>query len=249
MPPGNLDRPLDLPPAVSRVLDGFVEAARGGLGADLRAVVLFGSAAEGRLRATSDVNVVVVLRAFDAGKMDGLRDTARTAHAAIKLEPMFLLEGEIPAATQAFAVKFADVLRRRRILFGDDPFAGVTMPRGAEVLRLRQVLLNLALRLRQRYVLGSLREEQATLAVAEAAGPLRSCAAALLELRGTPAPSPKEALASIAASLPGGPWSEVLGHLSRARERRSLPAGAAGPTLLRLADLATLLRAEAERLQ
>jgi hypothetical protein len=46
----------NLPPRVQEVLRDFVEAARGAFGPDLRAVVLYGSAAEGRLRATSDVN-------------------------------------------------------------------------------------------------------------------------------------------------------------------------------------------------
>ncbi len=51
----------DLPDRVSRVLAEFVEQALTALGETLRAIVLFGSAAENRLRATSDVNVVVVL--------------------------------------------------------------------------------------------------------------------------------------------------------------------------------------------
>ena len=42
----------DLPAPAARVLEEFVEAARQALGAHLRAVVLVGSAAEGRLRAT-----------------------------------------------------------------------------------------------------------------------------------------------------------------------------------------------------
>src|SRR6185436_12825509 len=107
----------DLPPAVARVLEGVVEAARQGLGDDLRAVVLFGSAAEGKLRATSDVNVIFVLARFEAARIDGLRDAFRSAHAAAQLEPMFLLQEEVAAAVEAFAVKFADVLRRRRVIF------------------------------------------------------------------------------------------------------------------------------------
>jgi hypothetical protein len=72
---------------------------------------------------------------------------------------MFLLATEVPAAMEAFAAKFADVLRRRRVLFGDDPFAGRTIPRAAEIARLRQVLLNLILRLRAAYVSDGDREE------------------------------------------------------------------------------------------
>ena len=35
----------------------------------------------------------------------------------------------------AFAVKFADMFRRRRVLFGSDPLAQVEVPRGAIVTR------------------------------------------------------------------------------------------------------------------
>ena len=43
-----------LPADVGPFLQRFVDAARGALGADLMSIILFGSAAEGRLRATSD---------------------------------------------------------------------------------------------------------------------------------------------------------------------------------------------------
>ncbi len=243
----------ELPPIVARVIEGLVAAARAGLGEDLRSVVLFGSAAEGKLRATSDVNVIFVLARFDRARIDGLRDAFRSAHAATQLEAMFLLQEEVAAAVEAFPVKFADVLRRRRVIFGADPFAQVVLPRALEIGRLKQVLLNLALRLRERYVLSSLREEQAARIVADSAGPLRSFAAALLELQGRPVASAKEALAEVARELPapaegGAAWTAVLEHMSAAREGRALPAGVAGPTLLHLIDLALALRARVEAL-
>lgn len=40
----------------------LVTALRAALGEDLVSVVLFGTAAEDKLRATSDVNVIIVLR-------------------------------------------------------------------------------------------------------------------------------------------------------------------------------------------
>jgi predicted nucleotidyltransferase len=241
-------QPVALPDTVDRVLADFVDTTRTALGPDLRSIVLYGSAAEGQLRKTSDVNVIVVLTAFDPARVDLLREPLRTAYAAIKLEAMFLLESEVPAAVEAFAVKFADILHRRRVLHGDDPFASIAPSRRAEITRLKQELLNLALRLRQKYLLRSLREEQAALVVAETAGPIRTCAEAILDLQGKPAPSPKEALARVAASLPGSGWDVVLGHISEARENRALPPGVAGPTILRLAELAQAMRSQVEAL-
>lgn len=133
----------DLPAPVERVLRDFVDAARDAFGPDLRSIVLYGSAAEGRLRRTSDVNVIVVLHAFDPARADRLREPLRVAQTAVRLAAMFLLESEIGAAAEAFAVKFADVLRRRRVLHGDDLFAHLAIGRPAEIARLRQVLHNL----------------------------------------------------------------------------------------------------------
>jgi predicted nucleotidyltransferase len=236
---------VDLPQPVQRALAEVVRAARQALGDGLRAVVLFGSAAEGRLRATSDVNVVIVSSAFERPAVDGLRETLRLAEAAVRLRPMFLLADEIGPASWAFAAKFADLRRRRRVLWGEDVFAGLEIPRAAQVARLRQVLLDLGLRLRAAYALRSLREEQLALVLAEAAGPLRSCAALLLELQGRGSFAPREALALLA----GAGARDALAHLSAARERRPLPPGVAGTTLFTLLDVIAALRGEAERLE
>ena len=175
-------------------LNDFVQAAQTALGDDLLSIVLFGSAAEGRLRPTSDVNVLLLLKRFDRARMDQLREPLRLAHAAIRLAPMFVLRDELEPATRAFAVKFREIKRRHKLLHGSDPFATIEVSRASSVLRLRQELLNLALRLRQTYMLRSLREEQLVFAIADAAGPLRAAAATLIELRGEPPLPPKEAL-------------------------------------------------------
>ena len=59
-----------LPEAVRATLSESTAAAQQALAEDLLSVVLFGSAAEGRLRATSDVNVVLVLRRVDPKKLE-----------------------------------------------------------------------------------------------------------------------------------------------------------------------------------
>jgi predicted nucleotidyltransferase len=238
----------DLPSQVSRVLKEFIDAAHRAFARNLKSVILFGSAAEGRLRATSDVNVILLLAQFDQRGAEALREPLRVAQAAIRLSPMFIVEAELPSAITAFAEKFSDILRRRRILFGPDPFVGVTIPRAVVMARLDQVLLNLVLRLREAYVMRGLREEQLALAVADAAGPLRSSAATLLELQGKPTPSGKEALETIVKLTAKKEWHEVLPRLSEAREKRILPAGVAGATLLRLSEIAISLRTDISRL-
>ena len=234
----------DLSPQVSRILTEFIDAAQVAFASDLKSIVLFGSAAEGRLRATSDVNVILLLSQFNQRGAEAMREPLRVAQAAIRLSPIFVLEAELPTAITAFAEKFSDILRRRRMLFGSDPFIGVTIPRDIVIARLDQVLLNLVLRLREAYVLRGLREEQLALAVADAAGPLRSSAATLLELQGKSIQSGKEALENIVMAKSNKEWHEVLPRLSEARESRLLPPGVAGATLLHLIEIASALQSE-----
>src|SRR5882724_5118031 len=92
---------LTLPSQVRQVLAIFTASAKDTLGAGLSSIVLYGSAAEGGLRSTSDVNLLLVLSAFEQSRMDALREPLRTAGAAVRLRAMFLLQDEISAATRS----------------------------------------------------------------------------------------------------------------------------------------------------
>jgi predicted nucleotidyltransferase len=239
----------DLPPNVNRVVTEFVASARKAFDNDLRSVVLFGSGAEGKLRPTSDVNILIVLSAFEQARADELRESLRLAQAAIQMRAMFLLESEVRPAMSAFAVKFGDIIRRRRVLYGEDPFAGVSIARADSIIRLKQTLLNQTLRLREAYIARGLREEQLVATIADLAGPLRACAATLLDLEAQPAASPKEALNQVAASLPQSATRlDEVAQISEAREKRTLAPGSAGPILFHLIDLARLMRARVDAL-
>ena len=224
-----------LPEQVSRALGFFVDAARAAFGENLRSLILFGSAAEGKLRATSDVNVLLVLRAVERGQLDAIREPLGTAQAAIRLQSMIVLESELPLAAEAFANKFEDIRRRHVVLLGDDVVNTLTIPREALVRRVRQVLLNQTLRLRDAYAEAGAREEQAAALIADAAGPLRAAAASILELEGRAVSDPKSALAALAAD---SEFAAVLPFMSEARERKLLEPGMAAGVLFDLTRLA-----------
>ncbi len=228
------------------LLDQLTQAALKAFGSDLVSLVLFGSAAEGRLRASSDINLLLVLERFDAVEVDAFRAPLRAAHAAARVQAMFMLRDELPAAAELFAVKFSDIRVRHRVLHGPDLVAGLVIPPEALYLRTREVLLNLVLRLRERYTRVSLREEQLVQAIADTAGPLRAAAMAILQLEGRQAAAPKAALESIVADLADAELTQTLAILSAARERGALPPGTAGPALLALTRLASILRGRLE---
>ena len=231
-------RPDELPTAISRAINDFLDVVDGTFGDRLVSAVLFGSAAEGRVRATSDVNLAIVTRTYTRDDADRLREPLTLAHAAIALNVMFLAEDEVGAAAEAFAAKFADIRRRRKVLRGRDVFSGVTIPRAAEIHRLKQVLLNLVLRTRSAYAQRGLREEQVRVLLADLAGPLRSCAAALLELEGAPAADNREALVAVA----GPRFRGAVETLTRARQEGPLPPDDAGQALFDLLELAQQMR-------
>jgi len=236
-----MDQPVALPPEIDQGLSEFLSAARQAFDGELISAVLFGSAAEGRLRSASDVNLLLLLKRFDRMKADWVREPFRTAHVTMRLDVMFLLEAEIEPVMDAFAVKFSDILLRRRVLFGPDPFADLVIPPEAVRRRTTQVLLNLMLRMRERYALVSLREEQLVHVVADVAGPLRACAVSLLALEGKHAPSPREALGLILTEqdAPGG--KDVVSLIDTARREGSLPPGTAGPLIFSLIGLAEFM--------
>jgi hypothetical protein len=105
------------------------------------------------------------------------------------------------------------------------------------------VLLNQALRLRAAYIERGTTPERLALLIAEFAGPLRSCAATLLELEGQPLAPPREALQRVVASFGEPGWDEALAHISEARQREPLSPDVADATLLRMIDLAGRLLA------
>ena len=226
---------------VSSIVSEFVEAAKKSFQDDLISVILFGSAAEDKLRASSDVNILLVLKNFSMVNVDSFCAPLRMAHVTCRVETMFLLESEIADATEAFAVKFDDIERRRKVLFGSDIFANIKIPRQAMKTRLRQVLLNLSMRLRERYAMSSQNEERLVELLAEMAGPLRASAASLLDLEGQKSSSPSEALRRLSASFDKEEFTAALDCMSQARGSETLSPGDAGKSIFSLMSLTKLM--------
>jgi hypothetical protein len=187
----------DLPADIAATLEDFRAKTVEAFPDSLQSLLLFGSAAEGRLRATSDVNIVMVFSHLDLERVKAWRSQVALLVAAIDLQPLILLADEIPAAAEAFAVKYFDILHRRRVLHGTDPFASLTISDEALQRRVSQVMLNLALRLRHTLFFGN--DGGRTRALVDAIGPLRASAVVLQELARQSLSEPREALLSLAA--------------------------------------------------
>ena len=219
-------------------LTQLVESAANCLKEDLVSVALFGSAAEDRLRLHSDVNVLFVLERFSQTAVDGFREALRFAMASLNAQAMFLLRSELPAVTTLFAVKFNDIRVRHRVLYGPDVLSDLVIDERDLRRRLREELLNLTIRLRERYAVISLREEQLVSVIANSAGPLRASAAALMRLKGQDVSSPRDALEQLANQTGNTAYVQAVQTMSVARDVTFLQPGVAGPTVLQLSSLA-----------
>ena len=236
-----LSLPEGLPAAVIEWLQRTVSALTEAFGPDLDSLVLFGSAAEGRMRASSDVNLLVVVHELRAANLDRVSLALQNARAAVELNAMFIRRSELALAADSFAVKFEDILHRRRVILGADPLAGLSVTHDDLKRQVRQLLLNITLRLRTQYALYRDREEVLVEVIADNAAPLRRCAQAILELRAESCASPKECLERLAAELGGG-FEADLRALTVARSELSLPPDEAAGLLMRLASLAEAMQ-------
>ena len=220
IPPSLLE---DLPRPAAQVLEELVTALVATAASQLDSVILFGSGAEGRLRSTSDLNLLVVVDGLTLEQLDALRQSFLTGRSAAGLTVMFVEKAEVPRAMDAFAVKFTDIKARHRVLYGSSPLDSIEITREATVRRVRQVLLNLTLRLREQYVIEGEHEERLARIVADVTGPMRACAATLIALKDGRTLAPKAAMEEL---LAGAGWDECLAGMSTVHRGEHLPAGA-----------------------
>src|SRR5512132_2774372 len=109
-------------------LDELVTQLRAAYGADLRAAVLYGSAAAGEhIPNRSDYNVLVVV---DSLPLERLRAAAAVTQAWIGAgnpPPLTMTSREWLGSSDIFPMEYADILERHRVLAGALPTEGVVV--------------------------------------------------------------------------------------------------------------------------
>jgi hypothetical protein len=105
-------------------------------GQGVRSVVLYGSAAREQFQqGTSDLNVLVLLDRVDAGAIGRGSALAREWVGQGNPPPLLLSEDELRRSLDIFAIEYTDIREAHRVLYGDDPFAGLQI--APEHLRLQ----------------------------------------------------------------------------------------------------------------
>lgn len=101
-------------------LEDLVSQLRAAFGADLHAVILYGSAAAGEhLPKKSDYNVLVLVQATPAERLAAASAAVRAWVDAGNPPPLTLTLDEWHGSADIFPMEYADILDRHRVLFGD----------------------------------------------------------------------------------------------------------------------------------
>ncbi len=173
-----------LSPTVDARLDELVAALQTGLGDTLVGVIMHGSAVRGGWReATSDVDLVCVLKTDALATLSGIGPALELARLSARIETMIVTENEISEAADCFPLLYGDIARGSVALCGKNPFTGMHIEAAHRRLRIEQELREIRIRLR-RVASDMSREPQFGGAVERKVKQSRAALWALLSLRG-----------------------------------------------------------------
>jgi hypothetical protein len=136
-----------------KYLNELVERLRQAAGANLSAVVLYGSAADQEFREEhSDLNVLCLLLRLDAGELKKLQPAGlwwwRKGHPT----PMVFTLRELQESADVFAIELLDMKQRHRMLFGEDFLLGLDVPMALHRQQVERELRTGVIRLRQAFL-------------------------------------------------------------------------------------------------
>jgi hypothetical protein len=211
-------------------LDDLVSQLQKAYGADLRAVVLYGSAAAGEhIPNRSDYNVLVIVESLT---MEHLRAEAAVARAwgdAGNPPPLTLTTPEWLSSADIFPMEYADILERHRVLHGTPPFDAVRVDREHLRLQVEREAMGKLLQLR-RAILAAGGESKAQVdLLASSLSAMMVLFRAVERLRGQRPSTDYETLStSVAgrAEFDAAPFVRVVRHVRGAQKMAPSDAGA-----------------------
>jgi predicted nucleotidyltransferase len=136
-------------------LTELVEKLEQAVGASLKLVVLYGSAASGDYQPKhSDLNVLCVLERLDAAELEKLHPAAawwaRKGHPA----PLVFTLDELRHSADVFAIELLDIKASHRPLFGEDVLDSLEVPMNLHRQQVERELRTNVIRLRQAFLAG-----------------------------------------------------------------------------------------------
>ena len=187
-------------------LDELVTQLRTAYGPALRSVLLYGSAAAGggeHVAKKSDYNVVVIVNDVPLDRLRELSAVTKAWRDAGNHPPLTFTEREWKGSSDIFAMEYADILERNRVLYGESPLEGISVRPGDLRLQVEREAMGVLLRLRGGILLaGNDAAEQLKLMTASLST-LTVVFRGVLRLAGQTPPHGHSAIATAVSSLVG----------------------------------------------
>ncbi|MCB1216005.1 hypothetical protein KDL44_01330 [bacterium] len=181
-----------------QALEQLSDNLQGSLGENLRSLVLYGSSVRNDFsRSSSDINLLIVLRQDTAAAQRAIGNEVEKS--SLKISPIVIGGSSSPRSMQCFALKFADIMRRDELIFGDDPFSDFEVTQERRRFLVEQGLRNTRMRLSHAYVLAQPDPQRYLRTLRQAVPRIFADLAELLRLDGSEIPDERELQAPLLA--------------------------------------------------
>jgi hypothetical protein len=134
-------------------LDEFVQRMRGAAPDNLKAIVLYGSAASQEFHeGYSNVNLLCLVANGDPERLEPFHSTVEWWTGKGHPAPLIFTLEELQRSSDIFAIELLDMQARHKMLFGEEFLAGITVPLRYHKLQVERELRTNWLRLRQTFL-------------------------------------------------------------------------------------------------
>ena len=211
-------------------LDELVAQLRAAYGGELRAVVLYGSAAAGEhVPDRSDYNVLVVVDSLPLERLRAASAATQAWIAAGNTAPVTMTTAEWRTSSDVFPMEYADILERHRVLHGEPPFDGISVSPADLRLEVEQQAKGKLLRLRAGVLAAGADSARQTELMERSLSTLMIVFRGVLRLLGERPPTDYEALSAEVGARAGfgaEPFARVVRHVRGAARLEGKEAGA-----------------------
>lgn len=215
-------------------LDELVTQLRAAYGAALRSVVLYGSAAAGgaeHVAKKSDYNVLVIVDDVPLDRLRELSATTRAWRDAGNHPPMTFTGREWQSCSDIFAMEYADILERNKVLYGDPPFSGITVQHDDLRLQVEREAMGVLLRLRGAMLLAGTDSGEQIKLMTASLSTLMIVFRGILRLAGRKPPHGYSEIAAEVSTLAGIDASAFDSVARQIRDSKAIPKERAGEVL------------------
>jgi len=144
-----------------KTIDEFLQRARAAAGDNLDSVVLYGSAVSGNFHPEfSNLNLFCVLRDTSLTHIAALHPLFKWWTEQKQPPPLIMGRRELANSADVFPIELTDMQRYHRILFGDDPIAGIQVSPQLHRAQVEYELREKLVLLRQHIALSAIDEKR-----------------------------------------------------------------------------------------